>query len=427
MGHQQVQQAFQARGVRLPAAGHEAGGELHADGVDVLVLVQDPEQPLQLLRLAAEANGAAHVQRVAIAAPDDVEEGGQLLVAGVREQGHLQPRPREGVRDHHRLAARHRHQPHAPAGARLAAKQHLQHIDGVVHALGGQGARLPHDALPHGVRGRERGGVRGGGAGARLGDATLPDDDGLELAGAAKRSDEAAAVLHALHVHGDDLGIGVIGKVVDIIRDVQHLGVPHADRGADAHPLGSADQAEVDGVGAGLGDEAHRPRLARRLLARLAHPQLRAVEPHAVRADEGEAGLAGDAPDLRLEARALLLARLGEAGGEQGDAAHSLRGAVGDDAGGDGARHGADDVVDLVRHVGQRWVVGHAQLLDAGDLGRIDLYRVDLPLEATHVAQPHVAVRPLVADDGQGARVEDARQVVPRVRHGLLSGRANAA
>ena len=61
--------------------------------------------------------------------------------------------------------------------------------------------------------------------------------------------------------------------------------------------------------------------------------------------------LARDAADFSLQAHAFVLSRLGEAGREERDAAHAFRRAVGDDTRGDGARHGADDVVDLVWHV----------------------------------------------------------------------------
>src|SRR3989304_6143141 len=44
---------------------------------------------------------------VPLAAADDVEEAGQLLVRGVGQERHLQPFTLKGVRDHHRLAPRH--------------------------------------------------------------------------------------------------------------------------------------------------------------------------------------------------------------------------------------------------------------------------------------------------------------------------------
>ena len=100
MGLQQIEQAVQARRVGLPATRHEARGELDGDGVHVLVFVQNLEQPLEMLRLAAEADRAAHIEGVAIAAPDDVEEAAQFLVAGRGQQRHLQPRPHEGIGDH---------------------------------------------------------------------------------------------------------------------------------------------------------------------------------------------------------------------------------------------------------------------------------------------------------------------------------------
>ena len=161
-------------------------------------------------------------------------------------------------------------------------------------------------------------------------------------------------------------------------------------------------------MGAGLGDEADRPGFARRLLCRLAHAQLRIVEAHAVGPDERQSGLSGDAADLRLELCPFGFARLGKARGEEGDGAHSLRRAIGDDARGDGARYRADSVVDLVGYLRQRGEVGDAQLLDAGDLVRVDLDGVELAREGAHTAQPEVAHGPLIANHGDGTRPEGA-------------------
>src|SRR3990172_8542067 len=75
------------------------------------------------------------------------------------------------------------------------------------------------------------------------------------------------------------------------------------------------------------------------------------VEPHAVGADDADAGLHRAANDLRLQLRQLLLAGLAEAGGEEVDGADAFGDAVvyqgGDGAGGDAGDHVVDGALDL--------------------------------------------------------------------------------
>src|SRR3989304_1112885 len=131
------------------------------------------------------------------------------------------------------------------------------------------------------------------------------------------------------------------------------------------------------------------------------------------------------APRLRappLQPYPLLRLRLREAGGEQRDRADALRDAVGDDAGRYLARHGAQHVVDLFRDVEEAGVVRDAELLDAGDLVGGDLDGGELALEGAHGAQPQVAQRPLVTDDGDGARGEGAVKPCLDIAAGLGAG-----
>ncbi len=150
---------------------------------------------------------------------------------------------------------------------------------------------------------------------------------------------------------------------------------------------------------AGLRDEADRSGFAGRLLTGLANAQLGVVNAHAVRSDQRQAGFACDLAQLSLQRGRFLLARLREARREQRDACHLAGGAVSDDARRDLAWHSAKDVVDVSRDVRQRREVLHAHLLDARDLVRVDLDGVDVAGKVLHVAQPHVAIHALVANN----------------------------
>ena len=155
--------------------------------------VQDVEQPRQRPRRPAEADRPAHVERVLVAAADDVEERLQLLVRRVRQPRHLQPGAHERVRDHHRLPARHRHQPHAAAGRRLRVQQRLHDVDRVLEAVRLDRARLPHDRAEHRLRRRQRSRVRRRRPRARVRHAALPHHDRLHRRRAPQRLARTAA------------------------------------------------------------------------------------------------------------------------------------------------------------------------------------------------------------------------------------------
>ena len=144
----------------------------------------------------------------------------------------------------------------------------LEHVDDLFEAVDADGAGLPDEGLPDGVLGGEGGGVGGDGPGPVRGLAALPDDDGLSLADVLENFEEAAAVLDALDVHADHLGLGVLAEVFEVVRDVEDDGVAQAHELADLHPVRAPEQAEVHALGAALADEAYGPGLAGVLLGR---------------------------------------------------------------------------------------------------------------------------------------------------------------
>jgi hypothetical protein len=154
-----------------------------------------------------------------------------------------------------------------------------------------------------------------------------------------------------------------------------------------------------------------------RLVGREAYAGPWVVQPHAVGTDQHRVGLARDADDCVLELLAQVFAGLGEAGGEHAHAAHALGRGVLHHARRHLAWHGAQHVVHVAGDLDEALEVGNAQLLDAGDLVRVDLHGVDGAVEGAHVAQPLVSGHLLVTDNGHAPWVERALQPRNRIAH----------
>ena len=230
-----------------------------------------------------------------------------------RQQRHLEPLTLECVRDHDRLPAGHRDQAHAPARRRLAVRERVHRVDRLVEALRLHDARLPHRGVPDRRRGRQRSRVRVDRTRAGAGHAALPDDDRLSLRRLLYGAEEAPPVLHALDVHGDDLGLRVVREVLDVVRRVEDDGVAEAHRLRALHASHGADEREVDGVRSALGDEADVARVTRGLVGAVPDAEPPVVDAHAVRADQQQPGLSRHLRDLLLRRDPVLRLRLGEA------------------------------------------------------------------------------------------------------------------
>ena len=113
-------------------------------------------------------------------------------------------------------------------------------------------AGLPHNSVPDGGRGCERRCVRVDGARARGSNAALPDDNGLPAGRSAQNVEEEAAVLGAFHVHSDNLSLGVVRQVLDVVRRVQDDSVAEADRLRAFDAPQRPNEREVDTVRSAL-------------------------------------------------------------------------------------------------------------------------------------------------------------------------------
>ena len=268
----------------------------------------------------------------------------------------------------------------------------------------------------------ERAGVRGGGPGALLAHAALPQDDGLAAADVARDLEEAAAVLDALHVGDDRPGLLVGAEVLEVVLGRQVALVAAAHDGAEAQALLGEEPDEVVDERAALREPAHGAGLPGDALhehLRVGDHARRGVEePDAVGADDARAALAADAPDLALELLALR-AELAEAGGEHHGpldlVGHALLDEVEDHAG----RREQDGEVDLVRHGADARVGLDAEDLLALGVDRVDPAAAGVP-QALEEEAPEAALLVAGADERHRLGVADAR------RAGRRSGTASA-
>ena len=236
----------------------------------------------------------------------------------------------------------------------------------------------------------------------------LPDYHGLDLAGLLEQPEEAAAVPHALHVHGDEAGGLVLREVLQPVGVLQHDAVAEADDLVELDAAGLRSHRERPAVAAALGQEDHRAALAGDLVLPESHAQLGVEQPHAVGTEQHQVGVARHLGDALLELDSLVAAGLGEAGREHAHAADTLVYGVLEHERGHPAGHGDQDVVHVARYLAEAAVVGYAHRLDAGDVVGVYLHRVYRAVEGAHVLQPHVAGDLLVANDGDRGGIEGA-------------------
>lgn len=219
---------------------------------------------------------------------------------------------------------------------------------------------------------REGAGVGRGGGGAVGRDAGLQGDDGL--AGSATSLDEVAAVLDALDVERDALGVLVLRVVVDGVSEVDVGHVAEGDHGRAAKVLDVGGGVQRDEEGAGLRDEGGVASVRQARGERgvgVAGVQEQADD---VRAQNATAGLLSHADELLL---GLGVADLAEAGGDDDVALDlllaRLLGAADDELLGDGVDSQVDRLDGDVLDRGES-----GQAADGGGLG-VD--REDLALK----------------------------------------------
>ena len=71
----------------------QAGADFEHDRVDDRVALENLEDAIEIALMMPRADGAAGVERIAVAAADYVEERFQLVVRRLRQRGNLEPAP----------------------------------------------------------------------------------------------------------------------------------------------------------------------------------------------------------------------------------------------------------------------------------------------------------------------------------------------
>src|SRR5262249_19352774 len=143
-----------------------------------------------------------------------------------------------------------------------------------------------------------------------------PDKNGFTRWDTLDHLKEASAVPWALNIHADHGCLVILQEVLQQIRAIEHHRIAIANGLADVQALTGAIQAEVNGMGAALGQETNVSSDAAGLLGVIADTQLGMIHPHAVRTDEREVGLTRHGRDRLLELPSFLFSGFREAGRE---------------------------------------------------------------------------------------------------------------
>ena len=253
------------------------------------------------------------------------DQAAQVLLQGRRERRHRQVVRRQRVRHPRAAAAGHGDDADAPTARRLAGQQRPGDRHRLVRVVGLQDAILAEHGAVRRVGARQRGGVRGGGALARLGVADLDGNDRLATrARLRRRGDKARSVADRLAEQHNRVRAVVAGHVVQEVGEGEVGLVPggHDIAEAQSGRLAPVEQRKADA--ARLRDDADAPvgDQRGRSFVRLrfhrgaeggADPPQRVPVAFAVRAGDAQPGAAGDVADARLHLRrgAALLGKAG--------------------------------------------------------------------------------------------------------------------
>ncbi len=403
---QAVAQALGEAGVGGDAAGRQVVDVgLQDDDVDARIPPHDAEGGEE----AVGVPGDVGVDGVAQAVARRGQVPGEALAGVVAEGREIQAGARDGVGGQDGVAAA------APDEGDAGAAHAGQPLgrDGEVEQRVGAGhvdqPGLPHDARPDVGGPGQAARVAGDGARARPGRAALEHGEGFAGGQAPGQRHEAAALLDALQVGEDDVGVRVAGEVVDQVRlvEVERVAVGGDVAEAQAARLGPHD--DLAGVGAALREHGDAAGRAVGLL-QPADAAGGAVDAHAVGPQQADAVGAGAPQQLRFEGGALRQAGLAEAGGDEVEHLDSLPGRLIEQVEHGVGRDDGDDEVDLVvGHVAQAGVEGRPR--SQGAAARVERVEALDDAVAAHQLEPAHAVEAALgphrdARDGDGARPE---------------------
>ncbi len=285
--------------------------------------------------------------------------------------------------------------------------EHVDHVEHVLLVARAQDAVLPGEPVEHAVLARERAGVRGRGARARLAAAHLGDHDRLARVHRARgQREQAGAVLEAFDIAAAHADARVGEHLVHDLHDRGVALVAGVDEIAQAQVAAPRERGDGRAEGARLRDEGHRTGgdVTRTELAEGGDRAVEGVDQaQAVGAAQAHATFARSREQVGFQCAARL-AHLAEARAVDDGRGHALATQRADlvdhqprGHGDDGHVHRAGDGLD-VRIAGQ---VADAVVLgvDRVDLPRVALVEQELERAAVELLQVAGA-----AEDGDGGR-----------------------
>ena len=215
---------------------------------------------------------------------------------------------------------------------------------------------------------------------------TTPDEQGFAWREALYHVKEATTISRAFDIHSNHRRVVILQEVLQQIGAIQHHGVAITDRLADLQTLAGAIEAEVNGVGATLGEETHVPSHPTGLLGMVANAELGMIHPHTVGANERQVRLACQAGDGLLQLPAFGLGSFRKASGKHRYASHTLGNGIAQDRWCGAPRDRHDDEVHRARDISQAGVIGDPQRCDTRNLVRVNIDRVHRTGEGAQVA-----------------------------------------
>ena len=183
---------------------------------------------------------------------------------------------------------------------------------------------------------------------------------------------EAGAVLDPLYVRSYHLGLRVVGEVFQEVALIDIAGIAMADDLAETESPDRSAADDIGGVAAALADEADRAGFLGIVEAE-ADLGRRAVEPHAIGAEQAHAAAFGDLHDPVLKRDALRIAGLGKAGAEELHQLDTSVPALLNQVGAVPCRYGADDVINGAVNLSQGAIDLHSLRLAALGIDGVDL------------------------------------------------------
>ncbi len=282
-GHLIQQLLLAGRGGPLDAQGH-------ADQVDAVIAQQRVEDRREVVPLL-DAGHSHRVDGIAERTVRHAQNLPELRVDGRGQGRALESRDGIDIADERRGAAGDREENDPLSRRQASVEEQTRGLHQLVQAVHQRHACLPEQSgvglLPSGQGAR----VSHGSPSSGLGAAELQNHHGLLPGGRRQHPAQLGAVLGPFHDAGDDLGLGVVGQVFDVVGHLHHGLVAAGDDVVEADVSAGAQLGDGVGQPAALGDErdAARDGVLRDGEIGVGEAVSEARHPHAAGAGDGHA------------------------------------------------------------------------------------------------------------------------------------------